>query len=310
LIHSIEAYAFWRFIAGVGLAGELGAGITLVSEILHPKKRGLGTTLVASIGVSGAILAGAIAEKFDWRTCYFIGGGLGLTLLLLRIGVVESGMFHSMSAKTKIKRGHFLSLFSNRKSLSKYLRCILIGVPIWFVIGILVIFGPEFAKEFGVVGEVTGSHCIMWAYIGGAFGGLSCGFLSQLFNSRRRAMGIYIVALTALFVVYLMSRNTSSAEFYALCGLLGASTGYWSVFVTNAAEQFGTNMRATAAITVPNFVRGGVVPMTLGFKALQFQHGSVTALTIVGFFTIALAGLSLFMLRETYGKDLNAVELL
>jgi len=259
----------------------------------------------------GAVLASLIGDMFDWKVAYIVGGVMGLCLLALRAGLLESAMFKALSQQhAQVPRGAFLKLFTSFETLKKYLACIFVGVPIWFVIGVLVTFGPEFAKEFGIVGEVTGSHCILWAYVGGAVGGLSCGFLSQFFKSRRRAIFIYLASLTLFFDIYTITRGVSATAFYTMCFLLGVATGYWSVFVTNAAEQFGTNMRATAAITVPNFVRGAVVPMTLGFRYLRATNGTVTALNIVGLIVIALAFFSLWILKETYGKDLNVVELL
>lgn len=308
-VTDVQTYAILRFLAGLGLAGELGAAITLVSEVMSTKNRGYGTTVVAGMGVFGAVLASMIGDMFDWKVAYITGGTMGLCLLGLRAGLLESSMFKNLThQQTLVPRGAFLRLFTTPSCLKKYLACIFVGVPIWFVIGILVTFGPEIAREFGVYGDVTGSRCIMWNYVGGAMGGLSCGFLSQLIKSRRRAIFLFLSAVAVLFVVYMTSRGVSSSTFYLLCGLFGYATGYWSVFATNAAEQFGTNMRATAAITVPNFVRGAVVPMTLAFRYFQLSHGTVASLTIVGTVVFVLAFVSLWMLDETYGKDLNLVE--
>jgi len=308
-VNDVNTYAGLRFLAGLGLAGELGAAVTLVAEVMTPKNRGYGTTLVAGTGILGAVLASMIGDMFDWKVAYIVGGAMGLCLLGLRAGLLESSMFKGLREQSDdVPRGAFLKLFTSWETLKKYLACIFVGVPIWFVIGILITFGPEFAKEFGVTGEVTGSHCIMWNYVGGTIGGLSSGILSQVFKSRRKAIGLYLSATAMLFVVYVASRGISSQMFYAMCMCFGITTGYWSVFVTNAAEQFGTNMRATSAITVPNFVRGAVVPLTLLFQSLRSQHGTVSAMNIVGVTVFALAFLSLFSLKETYGKDLNAIE--
>lgn len=308
-VTDVNTYAALRFLAGLGLAGELGAAVTLVAEVMSTKNRGYGTTLVAGTGVLGAVLASLIGDLFDWKVAYIVGGAMGLCLLGLRAGLLESTMFKSLREQSHdVPRGAFFKLFTSVETLKKYLACIFVGVPIWFVIGILITFGPEFAKEFGVIGEVTGSHCIMWNYVGGTIGGLSSGILSQLFKSRRKSIGLYLSATAVLFVAYVVSRGISAQLFYAMCLCFGITTGYWSVFVTNAAEQFGTNMRATAAITVPNFVRGAVVPLTLLFQSLRSQHGTVSAMNIVGVTVFALAFISLFTLKETYGKDLNAIE--
>jgi MFS family permease len=308
-VTDVTTYATLRFFAGLGLAGELGAAITLVSEVMSPKNRGYGTTLVAGTGILGAVLASLIGDLFDWKVAYVVGGVMGLCLLGLRAGLLESAMFKDLSQhQEKVPRGAFLKLFTSFDTLKKYLCCICVGIPIWFVIGILITFGPEIAREFGVSGNVTGSHCIMWNYVGGTIGGLTCGLASQLLRSRRKAILIYLSSTTVLFFVYVSLRGLSTDMFYLMCTLFGISTGYWSVFVTNAAEQFGTNMRATAAITVPNFVRGGVVPMTLSFHYLRHESGMVPALLTVGIVAFTLAFASLWNLDETYGKDLNTVE--
>jgi len=234
---------------------------------------------------------------------------MGLCLLGLRAGLLESHMFKSLSEQqTTVPRGAFLKLFSSVSTLKKYLACICVGMPIWFVIGILVTFGPEIAREFGIGGNVTGSHSIMWNYVGGTIGGLTSGLVSQYLHSRRKAIFLYLTATAILFLVYISLRGVSSDIFYLMCFLFGVATGYWSVFVTNAAEQFGTNMRATAAITVPNFVRGAVVPMTLSFHYFRHENGMVPALLIVGGVAFTLAFISLYTLDETYGRDLNTVE--
>lgn len=305
-----DTYAVLRFLAGLGLAGELGAAVTLVAEVMSTETRGYGTTLVAGTGILGAVFASLVGDFFSWKVAFLVGGGMGLGLLALRAGLLESVLFQHLKTQSEVPRGAFFRLFTSRQTFFKYLHCILVGVPIWFVIGILVTFAPEITKEFGVQGVVTGSHSIMWAYVGGSIGGLSAGFLSQLLKSRRRAIFVFLNLTTVLFVAYLIERNISAGIFYLLCTCLGIATGYWSVFVTNAAEQFGTNMRATAAITVPNFVRGSVVPMTISFNLLRGWHGTIFGLSVVGATTIALAFWSLMHLKETYGRDLDAIEML
>jgi MFS family permease len=307
LVTNLEAYAALRFIAGVGLAGELGAGVTLVAETMSRENRGYGTMVVAGFGVLGAVLASLVGDFFTWRIAYFVGGGLGLLLLVLRIGVYESGMFEQAKA-AEVKRGAFHSLFTDARRALKYLCCILLGTPIWYVIGILVILSPEIARTLGVQGTVTASRAIMFAYIGLSAGDFLSGFLSQYFRSRKRVILVFILAVQALSLVYLFSVGMSSTMFYALCLGLGTAAGYWAVFVTNASEQFGTNLRATVTTTVPNFVRGAVVPMTLSFDALRGPVGDVQAALIVGGVCTVLALLSLLVLREGYGEDLNYVE--
>ncbi|MHC2990645.1 MFS transporter [Pontibacter sp. HJ8] len=306
-VTTIPMYALLRFVAGVGLAGELGAGITLVSEVLPKEKRGYGTMVVATIGISGAILAGFVGEYFGWRTAYFIGGGLGMLLLFLRIGVYESGMFSHLK-QTSAARGNFLSLFTNSKRFWKYLKCILIGIPIWYVVGILITFSPEFGLALGITDTVSAARAVSFCYLGLVFGDFASGYLSQHFQSRRNIVLAFLL-LTGLFVaVYLLSRNLSLNAFYTLCVALGFAGGYWAVFVTIAAEQFGTNIRATVTTTVPNFVRGAVVPLTLAFSALKDGIGLVPGALLLGVLCLAIAVVSILTLDETYGKDLNYLE--
>ncbi|MCE1227370.1 MAG: MFS transporter, partial [Geobacteraceae bacterium] len=256
---SITAYAVLRFIAGVGLAGELGAGITLVSEVLHKSVRGYGTMIVASVGVSGAILANFIAKSFDWRNAFIIGGILGLCLLALRLGVVESGMFSSMKEQEQVSKGNFLSLFTSADRFGRFLHAILIGLPSWFVVGVLITFSPEFAKLLGVTGAISAGNAVMYCYLGLVAGDLLSGILSQLLKSRKKVVLLFLIITVVAVVVYFMAGGVSAEAFYGICGLLGFGIGYWAIFVTIAAEQFGTNLRATVATTVPNFVRGMTV---------------------------------------------------
>lgn len=306
-VHSVEAYAFWRFVAGVGLAGELGAGITLVAEILPKEKRGWGTALVASVGVLGALLAGTVSKYLDWRTAYLVGAALGLSLLVLRISVVESGMFAGL-ASVNVKRGDLLGLLRTRASAAKYLNCILIGVPIWFVVAILVTLSPEFGKALGVVQIPVAGTAVMSCYAGLALGDFGSGALSQILRSRRKVVALFLAALTGLSGVYLAGVPLSLTGFYVLCFALGIAGGYWAVFVTIAAEQFGTNQRATVATTVPNFVRGAVALITTSFLALKPALGLRPAAAVVGVVVLVLAGVSLWFLPETFGKDLDYVE--
>jgi MFS family permease len=308
MVHSVEAYAWLRFFAGIGLAGELGAGITLVSEVLHTSIRGYGTMLVASIGVSGAILGNFVASTYDWRTAYVIGGVLGLLLLIARISVAESGMFRSMEQTAKVSRGNFLALFSDRKRFFRYLNSILIGVPIWFVVGVLITFSPEFAKALGTTGPVSAGNAVMYCYLGLVFGDLTSGLLSQALKSRKKAVLLYMLLTIAGIAFYFLQGAKSPSFFYGVCLVLGFASGYWAIFVTVAAEQFGTNLRATVATTVPNFVRGMAVPITLLFKYLRPELGLERSALIVGAICLAAGFLALRSLEETFHKDLDYYE--
>ncbi len=303
-------YAFYRFIAGIGLAGELGAGITLVAEVLPKNKRGLGTMLVASIGLSGALLAWVIEHYFAWRQCYFIGGALGILLLVLRVSVSESGIFRQVQAQSHISRGNFFALFSNWDRLSRFLRCIFIGTSTWFVIGVLIFFSPEFGKAKGLEG-ILASNAIAIAYIGLIIGDLASGFLSQYLRSRVKVMAIFLSLNVLAVLGYLSLPFSSAAMFYTSHFLLGFSVGFWVIFVTIGAEQFGTNLRSTVATTVPNFARGMQVPINESFKYLKGAAvtGSViTAGYIVGAVCLGIAFIALWGMKETFDRDLDYVE--
>lgn len=322
-VTSVEQYATLRFIAGIGLAGELGAGITLVSEILPPRLRGYATTLIATVGITGAILANFVAKIFDWQVAYFIGGGLGLLLLFARIRVFESGMFLKMKA-TEVQRGNFFQLFRTKRTLTRYLGCILIGLPIWYVAGILITFSPEFANALSITGTIIAGDAVMFSYLGLAVGDFSSGFISQKVGSRKKVVTAFIL-LTLLTIVFYLYMPVRTADFfYLVCFLLGFAIGYWALFVTIAAEQFGTNLRSTVATTVPNFIRGTVVPLTFLFAILRdgiSEHysasygvdkaasiGIIYGALIVGVFTIVVALFALKLIDETYGRDLNFEE--
>lgn len=306
-VSSVEVYAFLRFVAGVGLAGELGAAVTLVSEIMTKETRGYGTAIVATIGVSGAIFAAIIGDAFSWQTAFIIGGILGLILLIMRIKMYESGMYSSLQT-SKVRKGDFLTLFSSKGRFFRYLYCILIGLPIWYVVGILITFSPEFGKVLGVHDPIVSGKSIMFTYTGLIFGDFASGFLSQYLKSRRKVIMIFI-SLTAIFIlVYLFSQGLSLTMFYGLCVLLGISIGYWAVFVTTASEQFGTNLRSTVTTTVPNFIRGSVVPLTLTFSFFKTSLGMKYAALLVGLISIAIALFAVYKLDETFGKDLDYLE--
>lgn len=306
-IHSLGGYAFWRFVAGIGLAGELGAGVTLVLENLPKRNRGYGTMIVASVGVTGAILANFIAKYFDWRIAFFIGGGLGLLLLLLRIGVLESGMYKAMEGK-HVQKGNFLGLFTNRRYFFKYMNSILIGLPIWFAVGILITFSPEFAKEMGVSGSVSAGEAVMFCYVGLVVGDFTSGLLSQLLGSRKKIIFLFQLLSGAAITVYLFHSGVSPALFYAQCAAIGMAVGYWAIFITVAAEQFGTNLRATAASTVPNFIRGMVIPITFSFQLAKERLGIIQGAAFVGAICLAISIYALYNLEETFDKDLNYLE--
>ena len=306
-VTSVEQYAVLRFIAGIGLAGELGVGITLVAEILPKEIRGYGTSLVAGVGMLGAVLAYFVTEFVEWRVAYFIGGGMGLTLLFMRVKVFESGIFTKIKEKP-VSKGNFFQLFTSSKQFFKYLRCILIGVPVWFVAGILMTFAPEFGKALNLDVPIEAGKAVMWEYVGLTVGDIASGVLSQYFGSRKKVVLLFVSTASFLIVVYLFVPLQSSVIFYALCVCLGVTVGYWALFVTIAAEQFGTNLRATVATTVPNFVRGSIIIMSPLFVFFKDQFGILPGAGMVGLLAIGTALLGLWKMEETFGKDLNFVE--
>ncbi len=306
-VTSIAGYATWRFIAGLGLAGELGAGVTLVLENLPKSSRGYGTMVVASVGVTGAVLANFIAGHFHWRAAYFIGGGLGLLLLVMRFGVFESGMYSEIRHRD-IRKGDFLGLFMRKAYFFKYMRSILIGLPIWFAVGILITFSPEFATALGVIGQVDAGGAVMSCYIGLVFGDFVSGFLSQYFGSRKKIVLLFQVLSISAIAAYFMLRGGSATGFYFHCAAIGFAVGYWAIFITIAAEQFGTNLRATVASTVPNFIRGMVIPITFSFQLLRGRFGIIQSGVIVAAVCLVIAIYALFGLEETFHKDLDYIE--
>jgi MFS transporter, putative metabolite:H+ symporter len=313
MVDTVSAYAFWRLIAGIGLAGELGAGITLVTESLPKEKRGYGTMIVASIGVIGAVVAYLVYQLFqDWRLCYYAGGVLGMLLLFMRISIHESGMFKKVS-ESQEKKGDFLSLFSTKKQFLKYFQCILTGVPIWFLIGILITFSPEFAKVLGVQNfeTIQAGKAIAFYYTGLVFGDIVTGLLSQWLQSRKKVMYLFLVFNLIMVLIFLNAFGISASVFYLLCLLMGLSSGYWVLFVTIAAEQFGTNIRATVTTTVPNFVRGSLplIILIYGFFRDKIFNGNILyASMILGILLFAIALLALKNLKETFHTDLDYLE--
>jgi putative MFS transporter len=302
----LDTYAVLRFIAGFGLAGELGAGITLVTEIMSKETRGYGTMIVASVGVTGAVVA-AMVGKIGWEITYFIGGVLGLSLLLLRIGVFESGIFKNMENKS-VQRGNFFALFKNYKIAFKYLNCILIGLPVWFVIGILVGRAPEYALTLGVDGGIDRGNCVLLCYSGLVFGDIASGALSQYLKSRTKVFYYFYALCVVCILIYLNLYGASQVLFYTFVFMLGFSVGFWVIFVTIASEQFGTNLRATVTTTVPNFVRGSLVPVSLLFDYINERSGLLQAAYWVTAIVVVIAVFSLTNLKDTFSKDLDYLE--
>ena len=307
MVTTLPQYIVLRFIAGVGLAGELGAGITLVSELLPKEKRGLAAAMIASFGILGTVTAFVFSKLFDWRMCYYIGGSLGLLLLVLRVSVYESSLYTQLK-QTTVERGNFLMFFNDRTRFVRYLRCILIGLPAWFIIGVLVTFGDRFGKEFGIP-DIDPAKAIMYLYLAIAFGDLSVGLLSQYLRSRKKALLIFYGITIFFTTLYFFQDGGTADTFYLICAGLGYGTGFTVVYITMSAEQFGTNLRASAAISIPNMVRGALPLIILLFKFTREAFGSYIIggwVTAIILFAIALT--AAWFTEETFGKDLDFVE--
>jgi putative MFS transporter len=314
-VTDMTQYSLVRFVAGLGLAGELGAAITLVSEIMHKEKRGYGTMVIVTMGALGAVAAALISKMNlqiaglqNWQVMYIIGGSLGLLLLALRMGTFESGMFDEVK-KSNVSKGNFFILLRQGNRFRRYIASILIGLPVWYSIGVLIKFSEKFAATNHVQGEAVNiGFAIMYAYIGLSFGDLLSGLLSQLMKSRKKIVFLYLIFTSIVTLLFLYLQNMSTTTYYLFCFLIGTATGYWALFVTMASESFGTNIRATVTTTVPNFVRGAVVPITLSYKSLELSLGNIHAALILGIVCIGLAFVSLFFIPETFGKDMQFTE--
>ena len=306
-VSDIGLYGVCRFFAGVGLAGELGAGITLVSEMMSTQKRGFGTMIIATCGVLGGIAGGLVGDQLSWRWAYFLGGLLGFGLLVLRWRVHESSLFSELQ-KRPVVRGSLLALIHSPQLLWRYLRCLALGAPIWILIGIFITLSPEIGKVLELPEPISAGRAILFYNVGFGLGDVGSSLLSQLWHSRKKAAGLFLLLTLAGISFFLSLQKAPLNLFYFACILLGAGAGYWAVFIMISAEQFGTNLRATVATSLPNLVRGLVVPISLGVQLLIPSLGLLTTLRLVGYGSLILAALSIFSLPETYGSDLDFVE--
>ena len=312
MVENTDTYMVLRFISGFGLAGELGAGITLVSESMSKEKRGYGTMIVATVGVFGAVVAGFMGDFItNWRHSFYLGGAMGLALLVLRIGVFESGMFDTIKTDSKIKKGNFIHLFSSKKNTIKYLSIIFVTVPVWYVMGTLVLFSPELSEKLGLAPKaISAGKSIMWAYAGITVGDIASGLISQILKSRKKTFGLFLSLTIIGNILYFVYGGHSVSTFYYIVGFIGFATGYWAVFISTASELFGTNIRATATTTAPNFVRGSTILISLLLDTIisVFCVDKLQATIITGSIIISLGFVALYFLEETFHKDLNYVE--
>lgn len=307
-VADIPQYMLCRFLAGIGLAGEIGAGITLVAELLPKEKRGIGTTLVAAVGVAGGLTAALIGDFFPWKTAYIIGGCMGLALLALRIAVSESGLFEKAARQEGARRGDLRLLVSSSERFWRFLRCTLIGLPLWFIVGLIVTLAPEVGRAIGLSDEARAGSAVLWFYGGLVIGDLGSGLVSQMLRSRKNALWIFVLGSFAGTISILSLPLPHAQAFYWLCGITGAFSGYWAMFLTVAAENFGTNLRATVATSVPNIVRGGAILLSSAFALIKEPLGTVPSLQILALLTFGAALMSVWMMRETFGTDLDYME--
>ncbi|GAB4134756.1 MAG: MFS transporter [Bacteroidia bacterium] len=310
MVQDVNMYALLRFVSGFGLAGELGAGITLVSETMSKEQRGIGTMIVATIGVFGAVVAGFMGDVIqNWRYSFYLGGAMGLVLLLMRIGVYESGMFKNLKEE-QVSRGNFFQLFNKKERVIKYLSIIFVTVPVWYVMGTLVLFSPELSEAMGLPKDsISSGRSIMFAYAGITAGDLASGLLSHMLKSRKKALLAFLLMTVVGIILYFTVAGSSVTMFYSVVALIGFATGYWAVFMSTASELFGTNIRATATTTAPNFVRASTIMISglLGLSSVIF-HEKLVATAVTGVFIMILAFVAWWKLEETFGKDLNYIE--
>ncbi len=311
-VTNIDQYTFLRFIAGLGLAGELGASITLTSELLPKEKRGIAAAIIATSGVMGTVTAYFVhyLSNENWRLCYFIGGAMGIALLFLRVKVLDSKMYDT-AKNAQVKMGDFLMILTNRERLLRYLRAITVGLPVWYVIGLLISFSDEFAARFGII-NFDQPKALMLQYVALVFGDMGAGFLSNIIKSRKKTLLIFYTILTFFFVLFFALKGGGTAfNMYLICMGLGFGSGISVLYITMSAEQFGTNLRATAAISIPNLVRGFLPIILMLFQFLRgnsMLNNYVTAAWVTGVIVLVIGLISLFFTNETFGKELDFVE--
>lgn len=306
-VQTVLQYEWLRFFAGFGLSGELGAGITLVAEVMPKEKRGIGTTIIGGFGLLGAGLASYVGLELGWRMAFTIGGVMGLALLMLRVGVVESQMFEQLRQK-KAACGSLTLLFGQINRIGKLTLCVLVGLPVYFVVGLLITGSPEFGKEFGINPIPQAGWAVMLAYIGMSIGDIICGIISQIYKSRKKALLGFAVLSGLTISVFLFIPVYDLTLFYWKCALVGFGVGYWALINTNTSEQFGTNLRATVTTLSPNLIRASLIPISLLFNFLKTDVGLVTTAAGVGFFCVFVSIVSTLYLKETFKQDLNYIE--
>jgi MFS family permease len=304
-VQHVEVYAFLRFLAGIGLAGEIGAAMTIAAEVTPAKYRAYGTAVVAGMGVFGSIIASAVGDLMPWRVAFLTCGLIGTVLLFVRLHMKETAHFDKIKNEKNVQRGSLRLLFSSRDRVLRATRCVLAAVPIWFVFGVLVSFAPEVDGSHGATGTISIAQVALSYSFGETTGEVCSGIVSQLLKSRRKAMLLFVSGSTLCTIILF----AAPASLYAwICFPLGIFVGVWSVVVTSAAEQFGTNLRSTATTLIPNMVRASVIPITTAFSYLSPYIGASKAACLIGMLCYALAFLSISQMKETFGQDLDFLE--
>ena len=311
-VTNVDQYTWLRFIAGLGLAGELGASITLTSELLPKEKRGIAASVIATAGVMGSITAYFVhvLSGENWRLCYFIGGGMGIALLFLRVSVLESRMYDNMKQAT-VKLGNYWMLLNNKDRFLRYLRGIFIGLPVWYIIGVLITFADEFANRFEITG-FSQPKALMLQYVALGIGDMSAGFISNYIKSRKKTL-LFYYGITAIFILlfFALKGGGSAFNMYLICMGLGFGSGISVLYIMMSAEQFGTNLRATAAISIPNLVRGCLPLILLLFQFLRSKKmfdDYITGAWITGIIIMVIGFVSALYIKESFGKDLDFTE--
>ena len=303
-VQTVEQYQWLRLFSGIGLAGELGAGITLIAEVMPKEKRGIGTTIIGSFGLLGAAVASAIGLEMGWRTAFTVGGVMGLALLVLRLGVSESKLFEALRHK-HVVRGNIFLLFKKPSRFVRLLICVLVGLPVYFIVGLLITGAPQFGKALGVNPVPKAGIAVMLAYIGMSIGDVLCGIISQFLKSRKKALLVFAIMSGVTIAIFLFVPTTDLTLFYWKCGLVGFGVGYWALINTNTAEQFGTNVRATVATLSPNLIRASLIPIAASFNAIKGDLGLFPTAVAVGAFCVVVSIVSTLSLKETFGADLD-----
>lgn len=306
-VTTVPVFAAFRFIAGLGLAGELGIALSWISESLQRNQRTIATMIVSAIGLCGGITAAIVSSLLHWQTSYIIGGLMGLLLLGFRITVQESELYKKTKHES-LQKGNLIQLFSNKSQMARFTLCVLSGAPSFIFMSIYVTLAPEFATAFNITGKISVSHAIMVYLIAFTVSDILCGLLSRMLQQRKAALLIYVMIQTLAVGFFFLVPPITSTDLYMRCVFLGFSVGYWGILITNSLEQFGTNIRATVATSTSNLIRGITIPATIVFSLVASSLGIIASGMIIGFSLIAISVISILLLEDKFENDLNFAE--